>query len=120
PTFYHLNCSANVFHMFSIDGHQLKIIEVDGEYVKPYTVDKLPINIAQRYSVIVEANREIKNYWIRATIQNTCFLNNSHTYNFDSAINYKAVGILKYLGADDNYPTTEESDEQPESCKDLP
>lgn len=109
-----------MFHIFSIDGHKLTIIEVDGEYVEPYTVEKLPINIAQRYSVIVEANGEIKNYWIRTTIQNTCLFNNSFTYNADSAINWNVVGMLKYLGADDNYPTTKESDEQPEPCKDLP
>src|SRR2546423_10861767 len=106
--------------MFSIDEHKLEVIEVDGIYVKPYTVEKLPINVAQRYSVIVKADREIKNYWIRATIQEACVANNTFTINSNSAINYKVVGILKYKGASRNDPTTKESVEQPESCKDLP
>src|SRR5688572_13018766 len=103
--------------MFSIDEHKLEIIEVDGIYVKPYTVEKLPINVAQRYSVIVKADREIKNYWIRATIQETCVANNTFTINTNSAINYKVVGILKYKGANNHHdPTTKESDQQPEPC----
>jgi len=112
--------SGGMHFTFSIDNHKLKIIEVEGDYVKPHTVEKLPINIAQRYSVIVEANQPIKNYWMRATI-NRCFANNSETINANSAINFNAVGILKYEGADDNEPTTNESNEsQPDPCADVP
>jgi FtsP/CotA-like multicopper oxidase with cupredoxin domain len=118
--FFFLYYSAEVFFMFSIDDHKLEIIEVDGTYVKPFIVEKLPINIAQRYSVIVKADREIKNYWIRATIQEACVANNTFTINSNSAIDYKVLGILKYKGAGNNSPTTKESSERPESCKDLP
>lgn len=106
--------------MFSIDEHNLEIIEVDGIYVKPFIVEKLPVNVAQRYSVIVKADCEIKNYWIRATIQEACVENNTFTVNSNSAIDYKVLGILKYKGANNDDPTTKESDENPESCKDLP
>lgn len=47
---------------FSIDNHNMTIIEVDGVETKPHTVDSLTIFAAQRYSVIVKANQPIGNY----------------------------------------------------------
>jgi len=51
---------------FSIDGHTLTIIEADGVETEPVTVDSLQIFAAQRYSIIVTANKPADNYWIRA------------------------------------------------------
>ncbi|CAI2169372.1 10226_t:CDS:2 [Funneliformis geosporum] len=92
---------------------------LDGEYFEPYTVEKIPINIGQRYSVIVEANQSIKNYWIRATMNEECTRRDNLTINFNSAINNKVVGMLQYEGAKNDEPTTKESNEQHEKCKDL-
>ncbi|CAG8466167.1 7875_t:CDS:2 [Funneliformis mosseae] len=114
-----INTSTEYFFTFSIDEHKLKIIETDGEYVEPYTVEKIPINIGQRYSVIVEANQAIDNYWIRATMNKECAHSNNFTININSAINYEVVGILKYEGAKNDEPTTKESNEQHDRCKDL-
>ncbi|CAG8776451.1 22538_t:CDS:2 [Gigaspora margarita] len=63
-----INTSALVHYIFSIDNHPLTIIEVDSELVKPVTLNTIPINIAQRYSVILDANQPIDNYQIRAHI----------------------------------------------------
>lgn len=57
---------------FYIDGHDMQIVEVDGVYVKPYTVKVIPIGSAQRYSVLVTANPfsylSTYNYLIHADI----------------------------------------------------
>ena len=73
-----INASAYGFFTFSIAGHRLTIIEVDGVNHDPLTVDFLDIHAAQRYSVIVEANQPVNNYWIRApmSLQNAPDNNN--------------------------------------------
>lgn len=42
------------------------IIEADGENTKPLVVDRLEIHPGQRYSVVVETNKPVGNYWIRS------------------------------------------------------
>ena len=51
---------------FSIDGHNLTIIEADGENTTPLLVDSLRIFAGQRYSVVFTANQPVGNYWLRA------------------------------------------------------
>ncbi|CAG8508267.1 4236_t:CDS:2 [Rhizophagus irregularis] len=111
-----INTSGLSHFMFSIDNHPLKIIEADGEYSKPVIVNKLPVAIGQRYSVIIDANQKVDNYWMRATIDDRCLLINNQTVNFDSAINYNVTGILKYDGAGLGYPTSTEYPDQLEPC----
>ncbi|CAG8614467.1 19884_t:CDS:2, partial [Racocetra persica] len=48
-------------------------IEVEGMVIKPYKVNRLPINVAQRYSVIVKADKSVDSYWMRAEIETQCF-----------------------------------------------
>jgi hypothetical protein len=71
-----ISCDPNF--VFSIDGHSMTIIEVDGQNHEPLTVDSiqlfagslptiqsdLPLDTfaAQRYSVILEANQPVGNY----------------------------------------------------------
>lgn len=57
-------CKPN--YMFSIDGHNLTVIEADGSYVEPYTVDSIQIHAAQRYSFILHADQRVDNYWVHA------------------------------------------------------
>ncbi|KAH9172784.1 laccase [Lactarius sanguifluus] len=59
-----ISCDPNF--VFSIDGHQLTVIEADGIETKPLVVDSLQIFAGQRYSVILNANQPIANYWIRS------------------------------------------------------
>ena len=44
-------------------------MQIDGISVQPYTVDRFEIFAGQRYSVVVNANKAVKNYWIRAPMQ---------------------------------------------------
>ena len=82
---------------FTIDGHRMTIIEVEGNEVEPYEVDSIPIYAGQRYSVVVTANQTVGNYWIRA-------LPNVPNATFDDGQN---KAILRYAGAADEDPTSD-------------
>jgi FtsP/CotA-like multicopper oxidase with cupredoxin domain len=41
-------------------------LQIDGISHVPKTVDGFEIFVGQRYSVVVNANQPIRNYWIRA------------------------------------------------------
>lgn len=41
-----------------MQNHTMQIIELDGIEVEPYQVDILPVAVAQRYSILVEAKNE--------------------------------------------------------------
>ncbi|KDR65780.1 hypothetical protein GALMADRAFT_148428 [Galerina marginata CBS 339.88] len=54
-------------YTFSIDRHNLTVIEADGESVVPVRgIDTLEIFPGQRYSVVLVANQPVDNYWIRS------------------------------------------------------
>ncbi|EXX65257.1 Fet3p [Rhizophagus irregularis DAOM 197198w] len=114
-----INTSAEAPFTFSIDQHPLRIIEVEGENVKPITMNKINIAVGQRYSVIVNADKEVNNFWIRATIVKQCIHVTPETINVNSSLNYKVTGILRYNGAPETYPTTQEWDEKILNCRDV-
>nr|QJT78376.1 laccase 1 [Trametes hirsuta] len=89
-----LSCDPN--YTFSIDGHNLTVIEVDGINSKPLTVDSIQIFAAQRYSFVLNANQPVANYWVRANP-------NFGTTGFAGGIN---SAILRYQGAPNAEPTT--------------
>jgi iron transport multicopper oxidase len=62
-----MSCDPNF--VFSIDGHNMTIIEVDGVNHQPLTVDNIQIFAGQRYSFVLTASQPIGNYWIRANPQ---------------------------------------------------
>ncbi|RHZ82298.1 hypothetical protein Glove_109g258 [Diversispora epigaea] len=105
-----INTSAYAFFTFSIDNHPLKIIKVEGTPVKNVsaaTMNVLQLHIAQRYSVILTADQPIDNYYIRASIIDSCLLpRTNNTINYNSSINFNATGILHYHGADSKNPTS--------------
>nr|BAO09160.1 laccase3 [Agaricus brasiliensis] len=86
-----ISCDPNF--IFSIDGHTLTVIEADGVTLEPQTVDNVQIFAAQRYSLILNANQPINNYWIRA-LPDTGSRNLAGT--FAGGVN---SAILRYLGA---------------------
>lgn len=38
---------------FEVEGHQMTIVEADGVYLEPITVDRLYLTVAQRYAVLL-------------------------------------------------------------------
>ncbi|CAG8818599.1 2671_t:CDS:2, partial [Dentiscutata erythropus] len=117
-----INMSAESYFRISIDQHVLQIIEVDGVSVKPINVTILPINIGERFSVIVEASQEVGNYYIRANI--ACIEDaGPGTINYDSDLidNSNITGILQYDGApNDTLPQSQMTyDDNRYPCQDL-
>ncbi|KAF8553019.1 laccase [Imleria badia] len=90
-----VSTSCNPSFNFTIDGHRMTIIEVDGSEVQPVEVDSIPILAGQRYSVVVTADQPVGNYWIRS-------LSNLNA-TFEGGQN---MAILRYEGAPDQDPTS--------------
>ncbi|ESK93292.1 laccase [Moniliophthora roreri MCA 2997] len=88
-------CDPN-FH-FSIDRHNLTVIEVDGVNHQPLVVDSIQIFAGQRYSFVLHADGPVDNYWIRAKPD-------VGNQDFKGGINQ---AILRYKGAAETDPTTE-------------
>ncbi|KAJ6552535.1 laccase 1 [Mycena sp. CBHHK59/15] len=98
-----ISCDPNF--IFSIDGHSMTIIEVDGVNHQPLIVDSIQIFSGQRYSFILNANKKPDNYWIRAqpTLAGT-------NQGFVNATN---SAILRYVGAPHRDPITNSTIKQP-------
>ncbi|KAJ7253432.1 laccase 17 [Mycena rebaudengoi] len=86
-----VNIAGFAAFTFSIDGHTFDVIETDGIATAPLTVDSFKIHAAQRYSVVLNANQPVANYWINAPMEAK---GSSATLDKD---NVKA--ILRYAGA---------------------
>ena len=88
--------------------------------MQPRVFNKINIAVGQRYSVIINCDRDVKNFWIRATIVKECIHSSNDTINRDSALNYQVVGILRYQGAPtDQDPTTQEWPDDMLDCRDI-
>ncbi|CAG8496081.1 8828_t:CDS:2 [Scutellospora calospora] len=114
-----INTSAQAAFIFSIDNHPMKVIEVDGIIVKSFEINRISMHVAQRYSVIIDANNDVKNYWIRATLSPECIPHSNTTINFNSAINYNVTAILSYDGADNKDPETNAFTDFVRPCRNL-
>ncbi|KAF9262297.1 laccase [Marasmius fiardii PR-910] len=90
-----ISMSCDPHFNFSIDQHNIKIIEVDGENHQPLVVDSLQILAGQRYSFVLHADQPADNYWIRA---NPDF---PGIPGFDGGINQ---AILRYREAPESEP----------------
>lgn len=50
----------------SVDEHQLIVIAVDGMPLEPRTVDAFIVHPGARYDFVLDASKEVGNYWLRA------------------------------------------------------
>lgn len=78
---------------FSIDHHPLTVIEADGTLLEPMNVAGVELAVAQRYSVVVQANATANAdglYWMRSTMLTDMF-----TYN-EPGQNTDIRGIIRY------------------------
>lgn len=60
-----VNTAIDSYFAFSIDGHSMTVIGMDFVPIVPYTTNVLKTSTAQRYDIIVEANAEPGDYWMR-------------------------------------------------------
>ncbi|CAE6434081.1 unnamed protein product [Rhizoctonia solani] len=98
-----INTSAIGSYTFSIEGHTMTIIEADGTAHEPLVVDSFDIYAGQRYSFILEANQTVANYWVSAPMTVAAAGTNT---NLDATNVY---AVLRYEGAPEAEPTTEQS-----------
>ncbi|XP_057801837.1 L-ascorbate oxidase-like [Salvia miltiorrhiza] len=55
---------------FSIGNHKLTVVEADGNYVEPFTVDNIDIYSGESYSVLFTADQDAtQNYWISVSVR---------------------------------------------------
>ncbi|KZV72897.1 multicopper oxidase [Peniophora sp. CONT] len=101
-----MSCDPN--YTFSIDKHQMTIIEVEGTNVDPLVVDQMQIFAGQRYSFVLDANQPVDNYWIRAFPDSAS--PNTLAQTFDHGLNQ---AVLRYSGAPSSDPTTTNSSTLP-------
>ncbi|KAH7043767.1 laccase-1 precursor [Macrophomina phaseolina] len=105
-----MNVGTNDHYLFSVDGHNLTVIASDFVPVVPFSASSISLGVGQRYDVILIADQDIDNYWIRSDPDSACSVNGN-------AGNIKA--ILSY--------DTAPADAQPNStrhnissgCKDM-
>ena len=91
-----INSSAMMAFRVSFDGHEFQVIEVDGVDHYPLRAKSLEIYPGQRYSVVLTANQNIGNYFIRTQM-----------INGPSSIETRA--ILRYSGAPIKVPTSSDN-----------
>ncbi|KAL8055618.1 hypothetical protein ABFX02_04G067800 [Erythranthe guttata] len=54
----------------AIGNHKMVVVEADGNYVQPFTVDNLDIYSGESYSVLFTTNQDpLKNYWISVNVR---------------------------------------------------
>ncbi len=88
-----INASSTYAFLFAIDGHKLSVIATDGALTEAHEVDSLIIDVGERYDVILKADQEPANYWIRAK-----------TLEEDEEDH--ALAVLKYSGVPEELPKT--------------
>ncbi|CAG8764362.1 36177_t:CDS:2 [Gigaspora margarita] len=97
----------------------MDVIEVEGMMTKRHKIHRLIINVAQRYSVIVTADKLVSNFWVRADLQADCFDDSSDQIVH---LNPYVKAIVHYEGANHLNPTTKRWADNPnyhDNCIDL-
>ncbi|KAF2661805.1 multicopper oxidase [Lophiostoma macrostomum CBS 122681] len=106
-----VNTAIDTHFKFSIDNHTLTVIASDFVPIVPFDIDVLDITMGQRYDIIVTANQDPSDYWIRAIPQASCS-------NSENADNIRA--ILRYDSSSTATPTTTAwAANQNDSCVDV-
>lgn len=105
-----INMACLPHFTFSIDRHNLTIIEADSIETKPMVVDSLDIYAGQRYSFVLTANQPEENYWIRALPFKAV------SVNYENDVN---TAILRYSGAANRKPLVSASVSIPASTRKL-
>ncbi|KAH8820616.1 L-ascorbate oxidase [Xylogone sp. PMI_703] len=97
-----INTAALAEFQIQIDEHYFAVTEVDGTDVLPHYINRLKINTAQRYSLIVTTNVTTTDaYWLRARMVDDCFSNVFPNPNLIPRIN----AIIQYRDESDKAPT---------------
>lgn len=95
-----VSVAASLPYYFSLDGHTLRIVEVDGVEVEAVATTRVFVNPGQRYSVLVVANQTVGVYKMRATAARGCFHRGKGSLGLDE-VGWEGSGVLVYEGGED-------------------
>lgn len=69
-----INMGGFVGQYFTIDDHEMTIVEIDGVYVQPYKTRQIYLTVAQRVGVLIDSHKTTrKNYAIMAQMDQDMF-----------------------------------------------
>ncbi|KAK1231974.1 laccase, multicopper oxidase, benzenediol:oxygen oxidorectuctase [Marasmius sp. AFHP31] len=94
-----VNVACSPSYDFLIENHSFDVIEVDSVNHQVVQADSARIFAGQRYSLVMEANQPVGNYWIRANPD-------AGPSGFVNGIN---SAILRYVGAPEEEPPVSEA-----------
>jgi hypothetical protein len=120
-----INTAALAEFQIQIDEHLFAVTEVDGTDVLPYYINRLKINSAQRYSLVVSTNITTSDsFWLRARMVSDCFSNIFPNPNLIPDINvvirYRAEPEKLYINTPPTLPTSKDWGMTIEQiCRDL-
>ncbi|KAL6602886.1 hypothetical protein ACP70R_043247 [Stipagrostis hirtigluma subsp. patula] len=79
-----------------VQGHELTVVEADGNYVKPFTVDDIDIYSGESYSVLLKTKTAeqgpLSSYWISVGVRGR------------TPRTLPALAVLKYTGSNSGLP----------------
>jgi len=105
-----INSAVDGHFQFSIDGHSLTVIGNDLVPLVPYETDSVVISMGQRYDVIVEANADTADYWMRGGWISACQTNSNPD---------EITGIVRYDSSSTADPTTTSEVTVGSNCGDV-
>ncbi|KAL1405360.1 hypothetical protein Q8F55_008991 [Vanrija albida] len=89
-----INAGTFTTTVFSIDGHNLTVVEADGVSIEPFVAQSVELAVAQRYSVLVTLDQKPGAYWIRNV------LGTDQLRYTGPQFNETTLGVLRYAGVD--------------------
>ncbi|KAH9947844.1 multicopper oxidase [Amylocystis lapponica] len=93
-----VNAGTFVAMQFSVDAHNLTVVEGDGTPVAPVQASSVSVAVAQRYSVLLRTDQAPGAYWMRAALDQGAF-----TYD-NPATQVEIRAVVRYGVADDTLP----------------
>lgn len=116
-----INTGGQALIRFSVDGHNLTVIEADDTAIEPVEMHEVPVGSGQRYSVVVtlDQGKAGDSFWIRG---------HAGTYCINPRALVNGVAILRYsdskggkVGTTDptSEPWSDLKNPQTELCRDL-
>lgn len=106
-----INSAIEGHFQYSIDGHSLTVIGMDLVPIVPYTTDSVVISMGQRYDLIVEANADTDDYWMRAGWITACSTNSNAA---------GMSGIVRYDSSSTSDPSSTTTVTASTNCGDEP
>lgn len=96
-----INMSGFSAFNVSLDGHWMTVIEVDGVAVIPKKVNRLTLNVGQRYSVVINCDQEPGLYKLRTTMLSHGHWTSLPQAHFDKGL-YLNTGALWFYKFETN------------------